>query len=167
MTTSETHVPPLPLKCKICFECEKSAVFSPCSHVCACLHCATQCNWYPICRVPILKIKKSFCKTFTLFWRAFSWERRGDLRCPTYNTKQQRSFKNRACRHNKPHDTLQYVSFIFRLVSTQTLGTRHFNSFQGMKCFQDALKLGLVVFIRQRLFCVDKLLIRRFVNNVD
>jgi len=111
--------------------------------------------------------KNPFVKPLLCFGVPSVWERRGDVRCPAYNTKQQGSFKNRACRHDKPHDTLQYVSFIFRLVSTQTLGTRHFNSFQGMKCFHDALKLGLVVFIWQRLFCVDKLVIRRFVNNVD
>ena len=118
-------------------------------------------------RVPILKIKKLYFKTFALFRRAFSLGEKRWRSMPSVQHKQQGSFKNRVCRHNKPHDTLQYVSFIFRLVSTQTLGTRHFNSFQGMKCFHDALKLGLVVFIWQRLFCVDKLVIRRFVNNVD
>ena len=168
MTTPETNVPPSPLKCKICFEREKCAVFSPCSHVCACLHCVTQCNRCPICRVPILKIKKSFWKTFTLFWCTFSLGEKTWRSMPSVQHKTPGKLKkNRACRHNKPHDSLQYVSFIFRLVGTQTLGTRHFNSFQGMKCFQDALKLGLVVFIRQRLFCVDKLVIKRFDNNVD
>jgi len=67
MTTPETYVPPSPLKCKICFEREKSAVFSPCSHVCACLHCATQCNQCPICRVPILKKKNHFVKPLLCF----------------------------------------------------------------------------------------------------
>jgi len=85
---------------------------------------------------------------------------------PSVQHKQQGSFKNRACRHNEPHDSLQYVSFVFRLLSMQMLAAKHFNSFQGMKCFQDALKLGMVVFIRQRLFCVDKLVIRRLVKNV-
>ena len=47
---------------------KKSAVFSPCFHVWACLHCATQCNQCPICRVPILKIKKNhFVKPLLCF----------------------------------------------------------------------------------------------------
>jgi len=39
-------------------------------------------------------------------------------------------------------------------VSTHTLGTRHFNSFQEVTCFQDVLKLGLVVSCGKRCFAL-------------
>ena len=47
-------------KCKVCFELEANAVFTPCGHLCCCTICAKHLQKCPICRQVINTVIRAF-----------------------------------------------------------------------------------------------------------